>query len=143
MPKFKTIRDLSLAGKRVLIRVDFNVPQDIIGLDSDPEYAFEVVESICANGSTTVMVYSAQSQLDLTIRFMRAGAREFLILPLCAPTLPEPWRGFRSADPPHPTAEEPPESSSSFSAPKAAAASPPSPPTSPSLWLRNLVSEPC
>lgn len=28
MPKFKTIRDLNLAGKRVFIRVDFNVPQD-------------------------------------------------------------------------------------------------------------------
>jgi phosphoglycerate kinase len=28
MPKFKTIRDLTLAGKRVLMRVDFNVPQD-------------------------------------------------------------------------------------------------------------------
>ncbi|MBC8040723.1 MAG: phosphoglycerate kinase [Opitutaceae bacterium] len=28
MPKFKTIRDLDLAGKRVFIRVDFNVPQD-------------------------------------------------------------------------------------------------------------------
>jgi phosphoglycerate kinase len=28
MPKFKTIRDLGLAGQRVLIRVDFNVPQD-------------------------------------------------------------------------------------------------------------------
>ncbi len=28
MPKFKTIRDLSLAGQRVLMRVDFNVPQD-------------------------------------------------------------------------------------------------------------------
>ncbi|MDI1335001.1 MAG: phosphoglycerate kinase [Lacunisphaera sp.] len=28
MPKFKTIRDLDLAGRRVLIRVDFNVPQD-------------------------------------------------------------------------------------------------------------------
>src|SRR5690606_41341411 len=26
--KFKTIRDLDLAGKRVFIRVDFNVPQD-------------------------------------------------------------------------------------------------------------------
>ena len=26
MPKFKTIRDLNLAGKRVLMRVDFNVP---------------------------------------------------------------------------------------------------------------------
>ena len=28
MPKFKTIRDLKLQGKRVLMRVDFNVPQD-------------------------------------------------------------------------------------------------------------------
>lgn len=28
MPKFQTIRDLNLSGKRVLIRVDFNVPQD-------------------------------------------------------------------------------------------------------------------
>jgi phosphoglycerate kinase len=28
MPKFKTIRDLNLSGKRALIRVDFNVPQD-------------------------------------------------------------------------------------------------------------------
>ena len=28
MPKFKTIRDLELTGQRVLMRVDFNVPQD-------------------------------------------------------------------------------------------------------------------
>ncbi|MEN9662977.1 MAG: phosphoglycerate kinase [Verrucomicrobiota bacterium] len=28
MSKFKSIRDLNLAGKRVLMRVDFNVPQD-------------------------------------------------------------------------------------------------------------------
>ena len=26
--KFKSIRDLDLAGKRVFMRVDFNVPQD-------------------------------------------------------------------------------------------------------------------
>jgi phosphoglycerate kinase len=28
MPSFKSIRDLNLAGRRVLMRVDFNVPQD-------------------------------------------------------------------------------------------------------------------
>src|SRR5205809_833777 len=28
MAKFKSIRDLKLAGQRVLMRVDFNVPQD-------------------------------------------------------------------------------------------------------------------
>ena len=28
MPEFKSIRDLKLAGRRVLVRVDFNVPQD-------------------------------------------------------------------------------------------------------------------
>ena len=27
----KTIKDLDLAGKRVLMRVDFNVPQDKLG----------------------------------------------------------------------------------------------------------------
>src|SRR5438445_7896702 len=28
MARFKSVRDLKLAGKRVLMRVDFNVPQD-------------------------------------------------------------------------------------------------------------------
>ena len=54
----------------------------LIGLDSDPEYAFELVESLCACNIATVMVYSAQNCLELAIRFMRAGAREFLTLPL-------------------------------------------------------------
>jgi pilus assembly protein CpaE len=54
----------------------------LIGLDSDPESAFDVVESLCASNSATVMVYTAQTSLDLVIRFMRAGAREFLTLPL-------------------------------------------------------------
>ena len=54
----------------------------LIGIDSDPEYAFDVVESICAHNSTAVMVYSAQTQLELAIRFMRVGAREFLTVPL-------------------------------------------------------------
>jgi len=54
----------------------------IIGLDSNPDYAFDVLESLCDNASTTVMVYSAQTELGLAIRFMRAGAREFLTLPI-------------------------------------------------------------
>ena len=54
----------------------------IIDLDSDPEYALDLVESIGANGSATVMVYSAKADPDLLVRCMRAGAREFLTLPL-------------------------------------------------------------
>jgi len=54
----------------------------IIDLDSDPEYALDLVESIGVNGSATVMVYSAKADPDLLVRCMRAGAREFLTLPL-------------------------------------------------------------
>jgi pilus assembly protein CpaE len=54
----------------------------IIDLDSDPEYALDLVESIGAGGSATVMVYSAKPDPDLLVRCMRAGAREFLTLPL-------------------------------------------------------------
>ena len=54
----------------------------IIDLDSDPEFALELVESIGANGTATVMVYSAKADPDLLVRCMRSGAREFLTLPL-------------------------------------------------------------
>jgi pilus assembly protein CpaE len=54
----------------------------VIGLDSNPKYALEIVETIFANGSATIMVYSAQADLDLALKCMRAGAREFLTLPL-------------------------------------------------------------
>ncbi len=54
----------------------------LIDLDSDPEFVFDVVESFCASNSITVMVYSSQTCLELVIRFMRAGAREFITLPL-------------------------------------------------------------
>ena len=50
----------------------------IMDLDSNPEYALELVESICANGTVTVMVYSAKTDPDLLVRCMRAGAREYL-----------------------------------------------------------------
>jgi len=54
----------------------------LIGLDSDPVFAFDVVESLSACNSISVMVYTSQNSLELAIRFMRAGAREFLTLPL-------------------------------------------------------------
>ena len=53
----------------------------IIDLDSNPEFALELVESICANSSATVMVYSSKPDPDLLVRCMRAGAREFLTPP--------------------------------------------------------------
>ena len=56
----------------------------IIELDSDPEYALELVESIGANGVATVMVYSENTDPELLMRCMRAGAREFLTLPFDA-----------------------------------------------------------
>ncbi len=59
----------------------------IIDLDSRPEYALELVESICANGAATVMVYSMKFDSDLLVCCMRAGAREFLTLPFTQSTV--------------------------------------------------------
>jgi Flp pilus assembly CpaE family ATPase len=53
----------------------------LIDLDSDPEFALELVESICAKDAATVMVYSSVADQDLVVRCMRAGAREYLIPP--------------------------------------------------------------
>jgi pilus assembly protein CpaE len=54
----------------------------VMDLDADPEYALELVESICAHGSVTVMMYSERADPDFLVRCMRAGAREFLTFPL-------------------------------------------------------------
>src|SRR5580700_9438280 len=59
----------------------------IVDLDSDPEYALEVVESIYAYGTATVIVFSAKANLELAVRCMRAGAREFLTFPLNPATI--------------------------------------------------------
>ena len=61
----------------------------IIDLDSNQEYALELVERICIQSVVTVMVYSAKSDSGLLVRCMRAGAREFLTLPLSQSTLAE------------------------------------------------------
>lgn len=56
----------------------------IIDLDSDPEYTLEMVEALCSDGLKTVMVYSTKADPDLLMRCMRAGAREFLTVPLAS-----------------------------------------------------------
>ena len=61
----------------------------IIDLDSNPEYALELVEAFCAANSVTVMVLSAKADPDLLVRCMRAGAREFLTPPFAPSTMAE------------------------------------------------------
>src|SRR4051794_41109664 len=70
-----------------LIELNFDVI--IIELDSDPEAALDLVETLCADGSATVMVYSSKADSELMIRCMRAGAREFLALPFKSGTVAE------------------------------------------------------
>jgi pilus assembly protein CpaE len=69
-----------LAELPQLLARRFNVV--LVDLDSDQEYALDVVECISLIQSTMVMVYSKQLDRNLVIRAMRAGAREFLSLPL-------------------------------------------------------------
>jgi pilus assembly protein CpaE len=58
---------------------NFNVV--VVDLDSDPEYAIDLVQSICSVGLATVVVFSSQADPDLLIRCMRAGSREYLTTP--------------------------------------------------------------
>jgi pilus assembly protein CpaE len=61
----------------------------IIELDSNPEFALELVEAVCSTGQSTVMVYSSKSDPDMLVRCMRAGAREFLTTPFAHSTVAE------------------------------------------------------
>jgi len=54
----------------------------IIDLDSDPEYTLNLVENICADGATNVIVYSEKVDSGIMLRCLRAGAREFLHTPI-------------------------------------------------------------
>jgi pilus assembly protein CpaE len=59
----------------------------IIDLDAQPEYALQLVENMCVNGTATVMVYSVKTDSELLVRCMRAGAREFLTFPFTQDTV--------------------------------------------------------
>ncbi|HUX43812.1 MAG TPA: AAA family ATPase [Terracidiphilus sp.] len=54
----------------------------IIDLDSDQQYALELVEAMAGDNAVTVMVYSMQTDPNVLMNCMRAGAREFLSQPL-------------------------------------------------------------
>ncbi|HWG21486.1 MAG TPA: AAA family ATPase [Terracidiphilus sp.] len=69
--------------------IEMNHDVVIVDLDSNPVYALEVVEALCASCVATVMVYSEASDSELMIRCMRAGAREFLSLPVTGATMAE------------------------------------------------------
>jgi len=66
------------SAPRTLSR-DFDVA--LVDLDTNPNLAIELVETISVRGLAIAMVYSEQVDPDLLLRSMRAGAREFLTLP--------------------------------------------------------------
>ncbi len=67
----------ALAG---LLRDDFDIY--MIDLDANPSHALYMVEKICGRENATVMVFSQATDPDLLVQCMRAGAREFLNLPV-------------------------------------------------------------
>jgi pilus assembly protein CpaE len=54
----------------------------LVDLDSDPEYAIGLLEAISSHGLAIPIAFTAQNDPRLLLRCMRAGAREFLTLPL-------------------------------------------------------------
>jgi pilus assembly protein CpaE len=54
----------------------------IVDIDSNPDYAFKLIEAVTAIGRSYVMAYTGQADMKTAVRFMRAGVREFFTLPL-------------------------------------------------------------
>lgn len=69
--------------------LDSNYDVVIVELDSDPEHALDLVENICVASSITVMIYSGRSDSAMLVRCMRAGAREFMTLPIAPGAMDE------------------------------------------------------
>ena len=61
----------------------------VLDLDSDPDVALELVERASADNAAAIMVYSENTDPKFAIRSMRAGAREYLLLPLEQGTVAE------------------------------------------------------
>ncbi|MGA9068874.1 MAG: AAA family ATPase [Terracidiphilus sp.] len=79
----------------------------LVDLDSDLEYALELVHTICIQELAVAMVYSAKAEPELLVRCMRAGARELLKLPFSCGEMAEALyrvSALLSADRPTPKA---------------------------------------
>lgn len=75
--------DLHTAAK--LLARQFDVV--FVDLDSDPKVALDLVESIRNETAITVIVYTEEADPDRMARCMRAGARDYLVLPIRQCTL--------------------------------------------------------
>ncbi|MCL6546178.1 MAG: hypothetical protein K6T61_13185 [Bryobacteraceae bacterium] len=72
---YSQIRNLAAGAK------DWNVA--LLDLDSDPDLCLAVVQTLSSrNPMGTVMVYAKHRDPELLMRCMRAGAREYLTLPI-------------------------------------------------------------
>jgi pilus assembly protein CpaE len=54
----------------------------VLEIDSDPDGALELVKAASTRNAALIMVYSENADPRFAVRFMRAGAREYLLLPL-------------------------------------------------------------
>jgi Flp pilus assembly CpaE family ATPase len=54
----------------------------ILDLDDDQDAALDLVQQIASDDAATAMVYSERIDQKLAVRIMRAGAREYILLPL-------------------------------------------------------------
>ncbi|UWZ83073.1 nucleotide-binding protein [Occallatibacter riparius] len=69
--------------------IEFHPDVVLVDLDGNPETALNVVEQVCAACQATVMVYSSGMHQDMMVRCMRAGAREYLDLPIPSSSMTE------------------------------------------------------
>jgi len=69
--------------------MDENFDVIVIDLDSDQKQALDLVEHMASQNAATIMVYSSQTDPSTLVRCMRAGAREFLSLPIASGSLSE------------------------------------------------------
>jgi MinD-like ATPase involved in chromosome partitioning or flagellar assembly len=62
-----------------LLKLSFDVI--LIEADSNPDYAIQMVETVSSRDSATAMAYAWSAKQELTERFKRAGAKEYLEAP--------------------------------------------------------------